>query len=71
MADVSLVLGTFIVKGKLRISTHSDFATSIEVGRASWLSVYDADITNPFLAQMPPIHVPMMLVRPEQASFGL
>lgn len=71
MADVSLVLGTFLARGKIRISTHSDFATSIEVGRASWLSVYDADITNPFLAQMPPIHVPMMLVRPEQVSFGL
>src|SRR5271157_3759720 len=54
MADVSLVLGTFIAKGKIRISTHSDFATSIEVGRASWLSIYDSDITNPFLAQMPP-----------------
>ena len=71
MADVNLGLGTFMVKGKLRISTHTDFATSIEVGRATWLSIYDADISNAFLAQMPPIHVPMMLVRPEQMSFGL
>ena len=71
MVDVNLVLGTFTVKGKIRISTHSDFATSVEVGRAAWLSIYDADITNPFLAQMAPIHVPMMLVRPEQVSFGL
>jgi hypothetical protein len=71
MADVNLVLGTFTVKAKIRISTHSDFATSLEVGRVSWLSVYDADITNPFLAQMPPIHVPMMLVHPEQVGFGL
>jgi hypothetical protein len=71
MVDVNLVLGTFVVKGKLRISTLSDFSTSIELGRSMWLSIYDADITNPFLAQMPPIHVPMMLVRPEQVSFGL
>ena len=71
MADVSLMLGTFTVRGKIRISTHSDFATSIEVGHSAWLSFYDADITNPFLAQMAPIHVPMMLVRPEQVSFGL
>jgi len=71
MTEVNLLLGTFMVKGQLRISTHSDFATSIEVGRATWLSIYDADITNPFLAQMPPIHVPMMLVRPEEVSFGL
>jgi hypothetical protein len=65
------LLGAFVVKGKLRISTHTDLATSIEVGRASWLSVYDADIANPFLAQMPPIHVPMMLVRPDVMTFGL
>ena len=71
MADVNLMLGTFTVRGKIRISTHSDFATSIEVGHSAWLSIYDADITNPFLAQMAPIHVPMMLVRPEQVGFGL
>ncbi len=71
MADVNLLLGTFVAKGKFASRPALDFATSIEVGRATWLSVYDADIANPFLAQMPPIHVPMMLVRPEQVSFGL
>jgi hypothetical protein len=71
MTEVNLLLGAFMVKGRLRISTHTDFATSIEVGRATWLSVYDADITNPFVSQMPPIHVPMMLVRPEEVTFGL
>ena len=71
MVDVNLLLGTFAAKGKLRISTRTDFATSIEVGRGMWLSVYDADIANPFLAQMPAIHVPMILVRPELVSFGL
>jgi hypothetical protein len=71
MTEANLLLGAFMVKGRLRISTHTDFATSIEVGRATWLSVYDADITNPFVSQMPPIHVPMMLVRPEEVTFGL
>ncbi len=71
MADAHLLLGTFTLKGKLRISTQTDFATSIEVGRAAWMSIYEADITNPYLPQMPAIHVPMLLVRPEQVSFGL
>ena len=71
MTEVDLLLGTFMIKGRLRISTQTDLATSIEIGRATWLSIYDADITNPFLAQMSPIHVPMMLVRPEEVSFGL
>ena len=71
MTEVDLLLGAFMVKGRLRISTQTDFATSIEVGRTAWLSIYDADITNPFLPQMPSIHVPMMLVRPEEVCFGL
>ncbi len=71
MADTHLLLGTFTLKGKVRISTQTDFATSIEVGRATWVSIYEADITNPYLPQMPTIHVPMLLVRPEQVSFGL
>jgi len=70
MTDINLLLGLFTVKAKARISTRTDFATSIEVSRSAWLSIYEADITNAFLAQMPPIHVPMMLVRPEQVSFG-
>lgn len=71
MADAHLLLGTFTLKGKVRISTQTDFATSIEVGRSAWMSIYEADITNPYLPQMPAIHVPMLLVRPEQVSFGL
>jgi hypothetical protein len=71
MTEVNLWLGTFTIKGKLRISTQTDFATSIEVGRATWLSIYEAEVTNPFLPQMSPIHVPMMLARPEHVGFGL
>ena len=69
--EVSMLLGTFTMKGKHRISTQADFATSIEVGHSAWMSIYEVDITNPFLPQMAPIHVPMMLVRSEQGSFGL
>ncbi len=71
MVDANLLVGTFTLKGKVRISTQTDFATSIEVARAAWVSVYEAEITNPYLPQMPAQHVPMLLVRPEAVSFGL
>ncbi len=71
MVDANVLVGTFTMKGKVRISTQTDFATSIEVARAAWVSVYEADISNPYLPQMPVIHVPMLLARPEQVSFGL
>lgn len=71
MHDVLLSLGNFSAKGKVRISTHADFATSIEVAHAGWLSVYDAEITTLFVPQFPEFHAPMMLVNPAVVSFGV
>ncbi|HAV78181.1 MAG TPA: hypothetical protein DCX53_12605, partial [Anaerolineae bacterium] len=71
MEDVQILLGTFIVKGKIRVSTQTELAASLEVARLSWLSLYDVEIVNPYLPQMPPLHVPMMLVNPEHVAFGI
>jgi hypothetical protein len=71
MVDLDVVVGTFIMKGKIRISTQTDTGTSLEVARISWMSLYDAVITNPYLSQMPPFSVPMALVSPAHVAFGL
>ena len=71
MHDVQLLLENFSVKGKVRISTHADFATSIEVAHAGWLSVYDAEVTTLFVPQFPAFHASMMLVNPSLVSFGI
>jgi hypothetical protein len=64
------MVGSFLLKGKIRISTQTDVATSLDVMRASWMSIYDAEISNPHLPQfnMP---VPMLLVNPSLVSFGI
>jgi hypothetical protein len=41
------------------------------VARVSWLSLYDATITNPYLTQMPPMHIPMLLLSPMHVAFAL
>ena len=71
MADVNMTLGSFLLKGKVRISTHTDFANSIEVVHSGWLSVYEAEVVNPFVSQVPVIQTPMMLVNPMHVSFGV
>lgn len=71
LQTVDLMLGVFMIKGRVRMSMQSDFTTMLERSRSPWFSVYDADISNPFLPQMPIIHVPMLLVNPKQVSFGL
>jgi len=69
---VSVLVGSFTVNGGLRISTQVDFTTSIaSYARLPWLSIYDSKVSNPSLAQMGEIPVPLMLLRPAQVSFNL
>lgn len=70
MQPTDVVIGSFMAKAKIRISTQTDVATSLDVTRASWLSIYEADISNPYLPQFN-VHVPMLLVNPNYVSFGL
>ena len=71
MDVIELLVGTFVMKGKIRISTQVEIATSLETARISWMSVYDVWVTNPYLPQMPALQVPMMLVNPNHVAFGL
>jgi hypothetical protein len=67
---VSAAVGTFIFKGKLRFSAQSGLASSLEMIK-TWMSMYEVEITNPSLPQMPAMQVPMLLVDPGQVAFGL
>jgi|GEM_PF-177820 len=71
MKETNLTMGNFSVKGNVRISTHSDFATNIEVAHAGWLSIYDAEVTSLFVPQFPTFQTPLLLVNPMLVSFGV
>jgi hypothetical protein len=70
MQTLEVLVGSFVLKGHIRISTHTDVATSLDVMRASWMSIYDAEIVNPHLPQLD-MRVPMLLVNPSLVSFGI
>jgi hypothetical protein len=69
MQPVSLLMGSFIVKGHTRTSTSAALGTSLEVAYNGWLSIYNAEIGNPFLPQMPTMQVSMLLVTPSHINF--
>jgi len=71
MVNVDVMVGSFVMKGTIRISTQTETAVSLEVARVSWMSLYEAVITNPHLLQMPPLRVPLVLVNPANIAFGL
>jgi hypothetical protein len=71
MQPVDVLVGTFIIKGQIRISTQTEVSASLEVARIAWMSIYDAAITNPYLPQMPPMQIPLVLVSPTRVAFGI
>ncbi len=72
MVPLSALIGSFLFKGQMRISTQTGgLGTSLDIAHAPWLSLYDVEITNPSLPQMPAMRVPMALVRPSLISIGL
>ncbi len=71
MIPVTAMVGTFLFKGKLRISSLSGLGTSIEMAHATWTSVYEVQVSNPYLPQMPPLQTPMALTSPKQVTLAL
>ena len=71
MKDVNLLLGNFSVKGKLRMSTNTNFSTTIEVAHSGWLSVYDVEVAPLFVQGFPTMRAPLMLINPMYVGFGV
>lgn len=70
MQPLDVMVGSFLMKGQIRISAQTDVSTSLDVTRASWMSIYEVDVSNPFLPQFN-THVSMLLVNPSYVNFGL
>lgn len=71
MEAVEVLVGTFVMKGNIRISTHMEVVSTLEAARLAWMSFYDVWITNPYLPQMPALQIPMVLINPSHVAFGL
>jgi len=70
MQALDAMVGSFVLKGKLRISAQTDVDTSLDVMRTTWLSIYDAQIANPYLPQFN-VQVPMLLVNSNRVPLGI
>jgi len=70
MQPVQVLMGMFSVKARLRISTATDLASSLDVMNTAWVSIYEAEITNPYLPQFS-LSVPMLLISPSKVNIGI
>ncbi|GAB4543281.1 MAG: hypothetical protein Fur002_14990 [Anaerolineales bacterium] len=70
MQPLDVMIGSFFCKGHIRVAGQTEISVNLEVMRTSWLSIYDSQITNPFLPQFN-LQVPMMVVSPTQVHFAV
>lgn len=70
MEPVNVILGSFLIKGHVRISANVDLKKYLEVVREAYTAIYDAEITNMLNPAMGAISVPFLLVRQETAVFA-
>ena len=70
MEHVKVVMGSFLIEGKIRISSQTDLNSSIEQYRIAWTSIYHASISNFYLSKLK-MQTELMLVRHEGVSFGI
>lgn len=71
MEPATVLVGTFRIFGHVRMAAQLDITKNLDVNRSMFMSFYDAEISNPILANMGVIRVPMLLIRPAGVSFGL
>lgn len=71
MQEVDVLAGAFVMKGKIRVSTQTEIVQGLEVAGAAWMSLYDVEITNPYIAHMPMLQAPMALLKPSQVAFAV
>ncbi|MDX9992824.1 MAG: hypothetical protein RBS68_12365 [Anaerolineales bacterium] len=70
MQPMTLLVGSFLFQGLLRVSAMTDLPTTMEGNRLPWLSFYEITISNPALPQMR-LSVPMALINAALMIYGL
>lgn len=71
MEPVNALIGSFLIKGALRISSSIDVKKYLEITREPYTALYDAEITNLIIPALGAISVPFVLVRQEAAVFAV
>ena len=71
MEPVTALVGSFFFKGKLRISSQTGIGATLESSRSQWMSIYEVEVTSPYLPQMPAMNVELIVINPKQVSFTL
>jgi hypothetical protein len=71
MVPTSIILGSFLIRGFMRMSSLSNLQKYLDITRETYTPFYDADITNLIMQSLGCMHVPFLLVRKSVAVFSM
>jgi len=71
MEAVTALVGTFRFHGLIRISSHIPLSNNLDIMHSEFLSLYQVEIGNSFLAGTGMLQAPMALIRPRAVHFGV
>jgi hypothetical protein len=71
MQEVQVLVGAFVMRGKIRVSTQTEVVQSLEMAGAAWMSLYDVEVANLHVSQMPVVQTPMVLFNPTRVAFAV
>jgi hypothetical protein len=68
---VTALVGTFVFSGYMRIAASVDVSQALLTSRTPWLSLYQVEISNPYIPQLGVLKIPLVQIRPTEIQFGL
>lgn len=71
MEPINALVGSYLIKGHIRISDRTNLAKFLEVARENFTSLYDCEIVNLAIPTMGIMAVPYILVRQDQTVFTI
>lgn len=70
MEPVSVLVGTFLLRGHIRMSEQTVLKTYLDVAHETYFSLYDSEISNPGMPNMGTLRVPLTILRSDRVTFA-
>ena len=70
MEPASVLVGTFLFKGHIRMSEQTDLKTYLDVAHEAYFSLYDSEVSNPGMPNMGSLRVPLIILRSDSVTFA-
>jgi hypothetical protein len=70
MEPVAVMVGSFMFKGNLRMSSQINLGTHLDVAHETYYSLYDSEISNHGLLNLGKLRIPLTILRSDLVTFA-